>query len=396
MWRELLRLGKQDPLKTLPQHPRTLTRTIEEAGLEGFALQEAERIKGIAWCFSDRHNRPYLQQLHRNLSPERIRRSLTVTTALFDQTISRWGEVIGVTARNRDTALRNLIQFDWTIAEQYVNITSFFERNQVGGERNPKEGKVAVRCQIGNVPGRTETVEVSRELAAYNLAGTRKVYFGYRDSQVPFLYLLDGDVHTYQQHLPAAFDMLRRLYRGEPIPSRKRKRKDAPSIVLSQDARAELAKVGCIVFSPTTDHHLVDELQDAHKPGLLVVPVESLPWQTDKGPTDDFASYSMGQQEHELTHLKDFRAYNGLLASMGLFELRAFLSQLAYHKKQKQKDYVDWTLESMQPFLDIIHGNNPRRVTHLEKVYAKEGWSKVATMRPHELIQRHNERRRPR
>lgn len=171
---------------------------------------------------------------------------------------------------------------------------------------------------------------------------------GYKDSQVPWIYVFDGESNQYIFLRDRGDSILKRLYAGE-IGN------------LSEEAKEELSRVKAFVLNDHFGLMLVNRL--LHRNDKSIISLDgnySLFYETNP--------WLAGTLEHETQHLSDFRFLDGTPDCMPLLELRAFSKELLYYQTNGSlypasimQGRADSTYGYLESYMDV--GRDFRNVT---------------------------------
>jgi len=136
---------------------------------------------------------------------------------------------------------------------------------------------------------------------------------GYKDSQVPWIYVFDGKSNQYTFLNDKGHNLLKRLYTGE-IGN------------LSEEAKAELSRLKAIILNGQSGLMIANHVQQSEDGSVISI-------DGNYGIFYDTNPWIAGTLEHETQHLRDYRFLDGGPDCMPLSELRAFSRELDYYKK---------------------------------------------------------------
>lgn len=319
-------------------------------------------------------------------SLNKTRQYVDVTAYLLSDTLSRWGNAVGIGKNDHKTALVNLIDFDCN-RFGYLSTIEAVVHTLASGKWE-EDGKVKVPYQVVNRPGEKGVYVFEKGFAEnalnFHSNGKSPTYKAYRDTRVPFLYIYAAPLGELEPHLGQVFDLISSLYHGQNINVNEKVKSMFTPLTLSEETRKELGRCGCLVLHPTKYQHVSQGMRKADEAGVFLVPIYEIPWIDEEGwPDDGFREWTLSQFEHETRHLADFRKYNGSPISASLLETRAFLKQIDFHQRNRQTIQVQTAREYLNPYLGILAGN--QKATHVEEYYIKNINTALTKLSPREL-----------
>lgn len=262
-----------------------------------------------------------------------VRDFVASARALTEDWITRWGHAYGLKSFDSEQVMKNMIRAG--ILSDRVEFLNYVVENMI--PNNKWESPIEI-----TIPGSSKS-QILTGIEPLNTffpktQGRQRVE-GYKDSQVPWIYVFDGKSKQYTFLKDKGHNLLRRLYTGELGN-------------LSEEAKAELSRLKAVVLNGQSGLMIANHIQQREDDSVISI-------DGNYGVFYDTNPWLAGTLEHETQHLRDFRFLDGTPDCMPLSELRAFSKERDYYQKNNSlypAGIIQQRVESTDAYLSEYAG----------------------------------------